>query len=246
MNAIRLNKALAMAGICSRRRADELISAGAVTVNGQSCTELGLRVDPTSDIVSVHGKVVSFPTEEDRHCYLMLHKPIQVVCTAKDPEGRPTVLDYLPAKYRQARLYPVGRLDYFSEGLLILTDDGELTNRMTHPSHHLPKTYEVLLRERPQSAMLEAMRNGMTLAEGERLAPVETRYDPDRKTLVLILRQGINRQIRRMCRDFGLTILRLQRVAIGPLSLGSLPKGECRPLHENEVAALKKATGLTA
>lgn len=245
MTAIRLNKALAMAGLCSRRKADELISAGAVYVNGKPCTELGLRIDPAKDVVSLNGKSISFPLDEE-HCYLMLHKPIQVVSTAKDPEGRPTVLDFLPPKYAKARLYPVGRLDYFSEGLLILTDDGELTNRMTHPSHHLPKSYEVLLRERPQAAMLETMRRGMTLAEGERLAPVEAHFDSRRNVLELTLHQGINRQIRRMCRDLGLTILRLQRVSIGPLSLGTLPKGQCRPLHDDEVAALKKATGLSA
>lgn len=245
MSALRLNKALAAAGVCSRRAADELIRSGAVSVNGSVTTELGTRVDPASDTVCVHGKAIQLAaTESLAHTYLMLHKPVQVVSTVRDPQGRSTVLNLLPEKYRGKRLYPVGRLDYFSEGLLLLTDDGELTNRLTHPRYHLPKVYETRLREVPTQAMLETMRRGMTLAEGERLAPVEVRKkQDDEHTLTLVLHQGVNRQIRRMCRDLGLTILRLSRIALGPLLLGDLPRGKCRPLTEKEVAALKKATG---
>ena len=246
MSGIRLNKALAAAGLCSRRAADELIRAGSVSVNGVTTTELGTRVDPATDSVAVDGRTVRLATAQTAsHTYVMLYKPVQVVSTASDPQKRPTVLDILPPEYRAKRLYPVGRLDYFSEGLLLLTDDGELTNRLTHPRYHLPKMYEVSLRERPSEAMLETMRRGMTLAEGERLAPVEaSRKTEDGRTLLLTLRQGINRQIRRMCRDLNLTILRLCRVAVGPLRLGDLPKGRCRPLTESEAAALKKAAGM--
>lgn len=154
------------------------------------------------------------------------------------------MLDLLPrAVKQQTRLYPVGRLDYFSEGLLLLTDDGELTNRLTHPRYHLPKAYLVRLRELPSEKMLGIMRKGMTLREGIQLAPVDAQIEgPD--SLKLILRQGINRQIRRMCRDFGLTILSLRRVSFGPLLLGDLPKGQCRPLSPEEVAALKRAAKL--
>lgn len=247
VSGIRLNKALAAAGVCSRRAADEFIRAGAVSVNGAVITELGTRVDPSRDVVTVHGREIPLEAADGQgdHTYLMLHKPVQVVSTARDPEGRATVLDILPAGYRGKRLYPVGRLDYFSEGLLLLTDDGELTSRLTHPRYHLPKVYEVSLREAPDDKVLETMRKGMTLREGERLAPVEARRkQSDRRTLVLTLHQGVNRQIRRMCRDLNLTILRLCRVALGPLELGALAKGACRPLTEKETAALKRAAGL--
>lgn len=247
---IRLNKALADAGVCSRRKADELIRAGGVRVNGAVVEEMGLRIDPAQDAVTLHGKPVPLRDAgaesgrgESLH-YILLHKPIQVVSTANDPQGRPTVLDLLPDSLKKnARLYPVGRLDYFSEGLLLLTDNGELTNRLTHPRYHLPKTYQVRLREAPSEAMLHTMRKGMILREGERLAPVEARMW-DANTLLLTLRQGINRQIRRMCRDLGLTILALRRISLGPLELGDLPKGKCRPLLASEVTALKKAVGL--
>jgi len=246
-SAVRLNKALASAGVCSRRKADELIAAGAVCVNGIVADELGLRIDPATDRITVHGKPVDFPPpgmESQAHTYVMLHKPIQVVSTVRDPQGRPTVLDLLPEKLRKGpRLYPVGRLDYFSEGLLLLTDDGELTNRLTHPRYHLPRRYQVRLRERPERHMLECMQKGMTLREGERLAPVDAEMR-ENNTLLLTLRQGVNRQIRRMCRDLGLTILTLRRVSLGPLQLGDLPKGQCRPLLQSEVTALKKAVGL--
>ena len=245
MTGVRLNKALASSGVCSRRRADELISSGAVRVNGMAVDVMGLRVDPAKDTVTVNGKPVALQKEDasTRHHYFLLHKPIHVVSTAKDPQGRPTVLDLLPEELRHnLRLYPVGRLDYFSEGLLLLTDDGELTNRLTHPRYHLPKVYEVKLRQLPPEAVLNAMRRGMTLREGEHLAPVEVKVH-SAQTLLLTLHQGINRQIRRMCRDLGLTILTLRRVQFGPLELGDLPKGKCRPLRPGEVAALKKAAG---
>lgn len=246
MNAgIRLNKVLASSGCCSRRKADELIRAGAVSVNGVVADAMGLRIDPARDRVTVHGKPLFSPANErenKKHTYVMLHKPVQVVSTVRDPQGRPTVLDLLPDDLRKrARLYPVGRLDYFSEGLLLLTDDGEMTNRLTHPRYHLPKRYLVRLRERPGKEQLEMMRNGMTLREGERLAPVDVERQGN-TVLLLTLRQGVNRQIRRMCRDLGLTILSLRRIGFGPLNLGALPKGTCRPLLASEVEALKHST----
>jgi 23S rRNA pseudouridine2605 synthase len=238
---VRLNKALAAAGVCSRRKADALITAGHVSVNGTSVTELGTRIDPERDVICVRGVAVPLSAGEDRHhCYVMLHKPVQVVSTAADPEGRITVLDMLPESLRGKRLFPVGRLDYFSEGLLLLTDDGALTHQLTHPGSHLPRIYEARLRETPTREMVRAMRSGMILAEGEILAPVEAMPDPkDPHLLRLTLRQGVNRQIRRMCRDLGLTILSLRRTAFGPLHLGDLPKGACRPLSVVETAALR-------
>lgn len=239
---LRLNKVLADAGICSRRKADTIIAQGLVSVNGQTVTSLGLRVLP-HDIVAVNG--VPLQSKEKRS-YLLLHKPIQVLCTAKDPEGRTTVLDLLPAPWDSLRLYPVGRLDYFSEGLIILTDDGELAHKMAHPRHHLPKVYQVLIREEVSEDLLETMRNGMQLAEGEQLAPMQVEIvpapDPTRGTLLqMTLHQGINRQIRRMCRDLHLTILTLARVAQGPIQLGELPSGKVRVLSDTEVQSLRKA-----
>ncbi|MEG2172561.1 MAG: pseudouridine synthase [Desulfovibrionaceae bacterium] len=239
---VRLNKALADAGICSRRKADAIISQGLVSVNGQTVTSLGMRVMP-QDVVTVNG--VPLPSKEAR-TYLVMHKPIQVLCTAKDPEGRPTVLDLLPAPWNALRLYPVGRLDYFSEGLIILTDDGELAHKLAHPRHHLPKVYQVLVREDVSEEMLEAMRTGMLLAEGEQLASMEVEILPPpasaRGTLLqMTLHQGINRQIRRMCRDVHLTILTLTRVAQGPLQLGELPSGKVRVLSDIEVQSLRNA-----
>ncbi len=246
MSGVRLNKALASAGVCSRRAADELILAGAVALNGVVITEPGTRMDPERDALTVNDKPVRPPLPERRDfTYVLLHKPVRVVTTADDPEGRTTVLDLLPEELKRLRLFPVGRLDYFSEGLLLITDDGDLTNRLTHPRHHLSKIYEVRLRELPAPEHLRRMRTGMTLAEGERLAPMEAEVVSRRPVVLrLTLRQGINRQIRRACRDLGLTILRLTRISLGPLVLGDLPAGESRLLTPAEIHELRSATGL--
>ena len=172
---------------------------------------------------------------------------MQTVCTVNDPEGRPTVMAYLPPEVRHLRLYPVGRLDYFSEGLLLLTNDGELAQRLTHPRHHQPKTYEVLIRGSVPETALAVMRRGMRLDEGQALLPVdvEAKTAENGNTLLrMVLRQGVNRQIRRMCRDLGLTILRLRRVAQGPLALGNLKPGAARALTTGEVADLRQSVGL--
>ena len=264
---VRINKALADAGVCSRRRADELVAAGRVCVNGAPVTSPGLQVVPGVDTLEVDGKPVSTPAQAP--CYLLLNKPVRVVCTASDPEGRTTVLDLVPPQWRNRRLYPAGRLDFFSEGLVLLTDDGDLTNRIVHPSHHMPRVYRVLVRGEASDQALATMRGGMTLAEGEKLAPVDIRVLPGRvhdlsggfaprrsgqprdgeprgqegTLLEMTLSQGLNRQIRRMCRDVGLTILRLVRIAQGPLRLGVMRPGEVRELGPDEIAALRKAAG---
>lgn len=247
---IRLNKALADAGVCSRRSADELVFAGRVRVNGVVAESPGVRVQP-GDEVSVDGRPVRMKEESRQPCWLMLNKPVRIVSTASDPEGRETVLDLVPEPWRRRRLFPVGRLDFFSEGLLLLTDDGELAHRLTHPRWHLSKVYHVLVRpergEASVSEVLSLMRRGMTLAEGDRLAPVEVRVLPSSLRGVLlemVLHQGLNRQIRRMCRDVDFTVLRLKRVQEGPLELGSLAPGRVRPLSEAEVSALRRAVGL--
>lgn len=238
----RLNKAIAHAGLASRRAADAMIMEGRVTVNGRCVTEPGMRINPLSDTITVDGVPLS-PEAGQKHVYLLVNKPVHCVSTASDPQGRKTVLDLVPPALASRRLYPVGRLDYFSEGLLLLTDDGELTLRLTHPRYHLPKVYHVRVRETPTPAMLETMRKGMTLAEGDRLAPVEARVLED-SILEMTLNQGINRQIRRMCRDLGLTILRLTRISAGPLHLGDLPCGATRELTPHELADIRKAVGL--
>ena len=246
----RLNKALADAGVCSRRRADELIFAGRVRVNGVTAESPGQRVLP-GDAVSLDGRPVKMKEEQSRPCWLMLNKPVRIVSTAKDPEGRETVLDLVPEPWCRRRLFPVGRLDFFSEGLILLTDDGELAHRLTHPRWHLSKVYHVLVRpergEASISAALSLMRRGMTLAEGDRLAPVEVRVlsSSSRGVLLeMVLHQGLNRQIRRMCRDVDWTVLRLKRIKEGPLELGGLAPGNVRPLSAAEVSALRRAVGL--
>lgn len=246
VGTIRINKAIAAAGICSRRQADELINMGFVRLNGELVQEPGVQASP-GDSLEVRGKTYTVPQLEREFSYVMLNKPVQVVTTVNDPEGRQTVIDILPEAFRKTRLYPVGRLDFFSEGLLLLTDDGELTQRLTHPRYHLPKIYEVLVREEATREQLEIVRKGMLLAEGEKLAPVQVTFKGSMGRgflYVLTLHQGVNRQIRRMFRDFNLTILSLRRVAQGPLELAGLKSGKCRHLEPEEVAAIRKACGL--
>ena len=242
----RINKALASAGVCSRRHADALIASGRVTVNGAVVTEAGLRIDPARDALAVDGAPVNLAPEIP--ITLALHKKPGVVTTASDPEGRPTVFDGLPEPWRDKRLFPVGRLDFFSEGLILLTTDGELALRLTHPRWHVAKRYRVSVRGRVTPDMLGIMARGMRLAEGERLAPVAARVvegpAQDRSILEMELHQGVNRQIRRMCRDLGLTVLRLARISQGPVALGDLPPGACRELTPAELAALRRSVGL--
>ncbi len=245
---LRINKYLSECGAASRRGADELILAGRVQLNGVVVAEPGVRVDPEKDRVLVDGQLVNHPFAcGGRDLTILLHKPVQVVTTRSDPQGRQTVFDILPAEYRNERLLHVGRLDYFSEGLLLLTTDGELANRLIHPRWHLPKVYHVLVRGSVSDIKLGIMRDGMTLKEGEKLAPVKVdilRKDDGGVWLEMTLLQGLNRQIRRMCRDLSLTVLKLIRVRQGPLGLGTLNPGQCRPLTPAEVRGLRKAVGL--
>ncbi len=237
---VRINKALADAGVCSRRKAEELITAGKVKVNDKLITELSFKVSP-NDKICVNGQEIK---RNAQRCYLMLHKPVHTVCTAYDPDGRTTIFDILPKLWKEKRLFSVGRLDYFSEGLIILTDDGNLAQKLAHPSHHLSKTYRVLVRENVTQEMLKIMQSGMTLKEGEKLAPVlvsvvrPPNTDTSTTLLELTLTQGINRQIRRMCRDLGLTIFKLIRIAQGPLLLGELEAGAVRELTKSEISQL--------
>lgn len=240
---LRLNRAIAAAGAASRRKADELIKAGHVRVNGE--TELNPACQVTlKDRIELDGRPLDLSPPL---IYLMLNKPTHVVTTAHDPQGRKTVLDLLPPHLKNLRVYPVGRLDYFSEGLLLLTNDGALANRLMHPRHHLPRLYEVRIRGAVPDRALAQMENGMCLEDGTRLLPVRanSRRLADGNTLLCLeLRQGVNRQIRRMCDQLGLVILSLKRVAEGSLDLGNLKSGEVRELAKKEVDALYQATHL--
>jgi len=245
---LRINKALAGAGVCSRRAADELVKQGAVRVNNQTITEPGLKINPARDQVEVHGQILSIPVPgHETHVYLALNKPPEVVSTLSDPKARKTVLDLLSPAIKKRRVFPVGRLDYFSQGLLLLTTDGELSFRLTHPSRHLPKTYQVLVRGEVTPQKLQIMRRGMTLKEGEKLAPIKVfaaKDKPGTTRLEMTLIQGVNRQIRRMCRDLDLVVLRLMRTSQGPVALGSLAQGKTRALTQKEILELRRAVGL--
>jgi len=243
---VRLNKYLADAGLASRRGADALIQSGRVHVNGLLQREPGTRVIPGQDTVLLDGTPVA-ARQDAPASYVMLHKTVHTVTTVNDPQGRKTVVDLLPEELRRQRLVPVGRLDYMSEGLLLLTNDGEVTLRLTHPSYEHPKRYEVLVREAVDEKSLLIMRQGMRLREGERLAPVEVEASAQSNGATLLrmtLRQGVNRQIRRMCRDLNLTILRLRRVELGPLRLEGLEPGNWRFLRAEEIKNLKSSLGL--
>lgn len=238
---VRLQKALAAAGVGSRRHCEELIAAGRVSVNGQIVRELGTKVSP-ADRLAVDGREVG---GAERHVYYALHKPAGYVSTADDPEGRPTVLDLVP---RGARLYPVGRLDYDSEGLLILTNDGELTQLLLHPSHEIERGYEVHVVGEPTPEDLRELREGV-LIDGRRTAPAEVRVVETRRGeawLLVTIHEGRKRQVRRMCESVGLRVDRLIRVRIGPLLLGNLPEGRYRSLRADEVRKLRTAAQRSA
>ena len=237
----RLQKVMARAGVASRRKSEELIRQGRVAVNGRVVRELGVRVDPTEDVITVDGKPLRLRAQ---HTYVVLHKPPGVITTVHDPWGRPTVLDLVQT---EARVFPVGRLDANSEGLVLLTDDGELAYRLTHPRFQHEKEYHVLVTGRPTRRTLERLRRGVPLEDGVTApAQVEVLRRAGRHTwLRIVLREGRKRQIRRMAEAVGHPVRRLIRVRIGPLRLGNLGPGEWRHLTRREVEALRQTAGLT-
>ena len=235
MTRERLQKYLARCGVASRRASEQLITSGRVRVNGERVVELGTSVDPERDRVEVDGRAVRPP---DRLSYVALNKPIGVVSTASDPRGRRTVLDLVPG---DARLFPVGRLDYDSEGLIVLTDDGDLAMRLTHPRHGAEKEYRALLRGDVTDEVLARLSAGIEL-DGKPTAPAtfeRLETHPDGVWVRVVLHEGRNRQIRRMVEAVGLEVVRLVRVRVGSLRLGSLPPGAWRRLSAAEVAALR-------
>lgn len=243
----RLQKVLAHAGIASRRTAEEMIKAGRVTVNGQVVTQLGIKVDPAHDLIAVDGKIV--PVGAGR-IYILLNKPVGIISSVSDRWGRKTVLDLVDLP---GRVYPVGRLDLDSEGLILLTNDGEVTNILTHPRYGQAKTYLVLVRGEPTDATLERLVQGVQLPDGvakaqrvQRVPGVPTSAPsmalrrPDGMTwLEITLLEGRKREIRRMLEQVGHPVERLIRVQVGPLTLGRLAPGEWRELSPGEVRALR-------
>jgi 23S rRNA pseudouridine2605 synthase len=251
MSEERLQKILARAGIASRRKAEEMIREGAVTINGR-VAELGDKVDPETDSIKVGGKRVQPAGGE--HRYLLLNKPKKVMSTISDPEGRKTVMDFVPPGMRKA-LVPVGRLDYNTEGLLLLTDDGEFAQRIAHPRYGSTKTYEVKVKGTPIETKLDRLRGGVMI-EGRRTAPAKiTARGPHRPTVagrrgepdgdnswwIVEISEGRTRQIREMFFQIGHPVQKLRRVAIGPLRDPGLPIGALRELTEQEVHKLLKS-----
>ena len=240
--AERLHKILSRAGVASRRAAETLIRAGRVRVNGETVTRLGTTADPRRDHILVDGRPLSFPPAP---LYFLLHKPVGVVSTLRDPQGRPTVRDLLRGV--RERVFPVGRLDYHSAGLLLLTNDGALTERLLHPRSQIPRTYRVKVAGLPTPEALRALRSGVRLDDGTFSAPAEVRvlHTSEKKTWVEVtLREGRNRQVRRMCEAVGYRVEKLTRVRFGPLVLDDLPPGSYRPLTPAELRALKRVAAL--
>ena len=238
----RLHKLMARAGAGSRRTCEKMIKEGRVQVNGKVVTELGTKVDPTKDKVWLDGRLLKLSPETKE--YLLLHKPPGYVTTVTDPWGRPTVMDLLGPM--ENRLYPAGRLDFDSEGLVLLTNDGELVYRLTHPSFEVEKVYLVEVAGRSTGDALQRLARGVELDDGP-TAPAKVRLVEERSgstCLEFTLREGRKRQIRRMCDKVGHAVLKLCRIRLGPIQLGSLPPGKWRKLKTAEIRALKKAVDL--
>lgn len=249
--AQRVQKILSQWGIASRRHAEDLILAGRVRLNGDLVT-LGDKADPNCDRLEVDGKLIK-PSQRPEFLYILVNKPAGVVATCDDPQNRPIILDLLPKKLRQGTgIHPVGRLDFHSTGALLLTNDGELTLKLTHPRYHLPKTYEVCLSGHPSAEALQQWREGVMLM-GKKTLPAQVeviRRCRHHTHLKVILTEGRNRQIRRIVQQLGFRVLQLHRSAIGSISLNlsnetSLPSGHYRLLTASEIGFLKHYANLT-
>lgn len=239
----RLQRIIAHAGLASRRQAEQWILEGRITVNGQRVRELGSRADAARDDIRVNGRELR---PAALRVYLAFHKPTGVITTMHDTEGRPSVADYLRAGGHPRGVVPAGRLDYATSGLLLLTNDGDMAHRLTHPRYGVRKIYEVKLSGMPSEAQMERLRRGVGLEDGA-TAPAEVsvlRRLKQKAWLRVELREGRNREIRRMVEAVGHTVERLVRSHFGPVALGYLNRGEIRPLTEAEVARLKRAVAL--
>ncbi|CAM5792129.1 MULTISPECIES: pseudouridine synthase [Brevibacillus] len=238
----RLQKVLANAGVASRRHCEELIVQGRVQVNGQIVKELGTRVDPDNDKIKVDGKLVHL----ERKIYVLLYKPTGYITSVSDPQGRRVVVDLL--KGIKERVYPVGRLDYDTSGLLLLTNDGEMAHMLTHPSYEMDKVYRAWVKGVPAREKVSQLESGIRLEDGM-TAPAQakllkTTSARDRSLLELTIHEGRNRQVRRMCEAIGHPVLSLERIQLGFLTLEGLQPGQYRPLTSAEVEKIK--SGLSA
>lgn len=236
-NTVKIAKYLADRGVASRRKSEELVQAGRVKVNGKVERNVAERVDPQKDSVAFDNHELG--SKEDS-IVLALHKPQGVVSTVSDPDGKKTVMDYVPTEYEEFRLFPVGRLDEDSEGLIILTNDGDLAYKVTHPSFHTPKTYEVLITGTLTYAELQRLRTGVPLKDGKtQPAQVDILDQVGNSQLIkIVLHEGRNRQIRRMMQAVNHPVQRLKRTRIGTYSLGKLQAGTAKLLTENQAQQL--------
>ncbi|MFB3788053.1 MAG: pseudouridine synthase [bacterium] len=237
-NLIRLNKFLARHGLCSRRQADEWILAGRVAVDGLIQRTVGVQVDPSRQTVAVDGRPL---TQAPPLLYIALHKPLGVVTTCQDPQGRKTVLDLLPESWQGQGVFPVGRLDYDSSGLLLLTNDGGWGQILLHPRHQVWKEYRVTTDQVLTPDQRKWLEQGVVL-DNQRTAPARVTLlksgEVESRRFQIAIREGRNRQIRRMCAAVGVTVVSLRRVRIGSINLGKLPPGACRPLTPEEVNSI--------
>jgi 23S rRNA pseudouridine2605 synthase len=235
----RLQKLIAAAGIASRRHAEQMITAGEVTVNGKVITELGTKADPETDHIKVRGKLINISLERRARVYVLLNKPRGYLSSVTDPEGRPTVLELLPESL--GRLYPVGRLDFNTEGLLLLTNDGDFTNFITSARNKVEKVYEAKVKGVPDEQTIERLRRGVTLDDGTRTAPAKIRRLGETETntwFEILLHEGKNQQIRRMFDLIGHSVIKLRRARIGSLRDDDLKPKKWRRLTAEEVKLL--------
>ncbi len=239
----RLQKILSSAGIASRRAAETYITEGRVSVNGETVTALGSKADPDADDIRVDGRRVK---TAQRRLYILMYKPRGYITSRSDPQRRPTVIDLLTKGGVREYVYPVGRLDYESEGLILLTSDGDLAAHLTHPSHGVPREYEARVRGVPDQHALDRIARGVVL-DGRKTAPAEIALkkviegeDGAQAVLSIVIREGRNRQVRNMCDAIGHPVVRLRRVRIGSITDDKIRPGEFRELSDKEIASLKK------
>ena len=243
----RLQKLIASAGIASRRHAEDLIASGQVSVNGKVVSEPGTKADPESDHIKVKGRLINPMLNLQKPVYIVLNKPKGYLTSMADPESRPLVTDLIPSSL--GRLHPVGRLDFNSEGLLLLTNDGEFTNRITSAKSRIPKVYKVKVKGMPTEKAVERLRRGIKIEEGERAARADVRRLREGKTNAwyeVVLNEGRNQQVRRMFDAIGHSVIKLVRTRIGNLEEKNLKPGGWRRLTEREVKRLKGSSGSSA
>ena len=240
MEEIRLQKFMADSGIASRRKCEELILQGKVQVNGKQITELGTKINPEKDVVEFENKIIN--NENKKYVYILLNKPIGYVTTAKDQFGRDTVLDLVKVK---ERIVPVGRLDMYTSGALILTNDGDFVNKVTHPSHEINKTYNVTVRGIVTDENVKALEKGVIIDENYKTKPAIVKIlkiDKEKKIsrIKITIHEGKNRQIRKMCKAIDKNVLALHRAKIGELTVKNIPIGKWKFLNKNEMEKLIK------